>query len=195
FSLGFLNKGKTLMNDMLDLFWDEEHGGFYLSGSDSEQLIAQDKEVYDGALPSGNSVASVMLTRLAYLTGETDYLEKIETMYSSFYKDINRQASAAAFFMQSLLLTENTTREIVIIGAKDDKDRTKLLDSLQSEFLPGTVILVGESAMDFKNIAPFATEYKQLDQKTTVYICENFACRSEEHTSELQSRFDLVCRL
>ncbi|MBU5467845.1 thioredoxin domain-containing protein [Virgibacillus sp. MSJ-26] len=177
FSLGFLNKGKTLMNDMLDLFWDEEHGGFYLSGSDSEQLIAQDKEVYDGALPSGNSVASVMLTRLAYLTGETDYLDKVETMYFSFYEDINRQASAAAFFMQSLLLTENKTREIVIIGAKDDPDHTKLLDSLQSEFLPGTVILVGESAMDFKNIAPFATEYEQLEQKTTVYICENFACQ------------------
>src|SRR5699024_1992357 len=81
------------------------------------------------------------------------------------------------FFMQSLLLTENTTREIVIIGAKDDKDRTKLLDSLQSEFLSGTVILVGETAMDVKNIAPFATEYKQLDQNTTVYICENFACQ------------------
>src|SRR5699024_12015105 len=113
--------------------------------------------------------------------------------------------------MQSLLLTENKTREIVIIGAKDDPNRIKLLDSLQSDFLPDTVILVGEYANDFENIAPFATEYKQLEQKTTVYICENFTCqqpttniegvmkhikgRSEEHTSELQSRFDLVCSL
>src|SRR5699024_9414399 len=57
FSLSYLQKAKVLVDDMLDLFWDEQHGGFYLSGKDGEQLIAQDKEIYDGALPSGNSVA------------------------------------------------------------------------------------------------------------------------------------------
>ena len=177
FSINYLQKARNLLDDMLELFWDDEHGGFYLSGKDGEQLIAKDKEIYDGALPSGNSVAGVILSRMAFLTGETGYLDKVETMYSTFYNDVTQQASAAAYFIQSLLLTENKTKEVVIIGARDDPQRIKLIDSLQSEFLPDTVILVGESAKDFKNIASFAAEYKQLEQKTTVYICENFTCQ------------------
>src|SRR5699024_11274296 len=87
---------RNLLDDMLELFWDDEHGGFYLSGKDGEQLIAKDKEIYDGALPSGNSVAGFILSRIAFLTGETGYLDKVETMYSTFYNDVTQQASAAA---------------------------------------------------------------------------------------------------
>src|SRR5699024_11893501 len=114
--------------------WDDEHGGFQLSGKDGEQLIAKYKEIYDGALPSGNSDAGVILSRMAFLTGETGYLDKVEAMYSTFYNDVTQQASAAAYFIQSLLLSEHKTKEVVIIGDGDDPQRIKLIDSSQSEF-------------------------------------------------------------
>lgn len=72
------------MDDLIDLFWDEQHGGFYLSGKDGEPLISKDKEVYDGDMPSGNSVAVMMLTQLGELTGKTAYLDKAAMMYSTF---------------------------------------------------------------------------------------------------------------
>src|SRR5699024_5666600 len=177
FSLSYLQKAKDLIEEMLDLFWDENHGGLYLSGKDAEQLIAEDKDIYDGALPSGNSVAGLMLTRMGYLTGETVYLDKVEQMYSTFFDDIHRYSAGAAFFMQCLLLTENPTKEVVILGSETDQDRMKLMEELHEHFLPDTAIIVGEKAEDFEKVIPFAAEYKQLEKKTTIYICENFACQ------------------
>ena len=58
---------------MLDHFWDQEQGGFFLYSKDSEQLISRPKETYDSAIPSGNSVAAAVLERLSKLTGETKW--------------------------------------------------------------------------------------------------------------------------
>ena len=177
FATKYLKQAHFLSEQMQELFWDKEHGGFYFSGNDSEQLIAKDKEIYDGAIPSGNSVAAVMLTRLGYLSGKTSYLDQVEEMYYTFFHDINRMASASPFFLQSLQLMEYKTKEVVVIGKKDDDERNRLLKEIETEFLPNTVFLFGETPVDFSEIASFATEYKQIDHETTVYICENFACR------------------
>ena len=51
-------------------FWDEENGGFYFCSKSSKELIANPKPVYDGAMPSANSVSALNLLRLAVLTGK-----------------------------------------------------------------------------------------------------------------------------
>ncbi|RKQ35634.1 thioredoxin domain-containing protein [Oceanobacillus halophilus] len=177
FSKEYLKQAHFLANQMMDLFWDQDNGGFFFSGKDSETLIAKDKEIYDGAIPSGNSVAAVMLTRLGYLSGETNYLDKVEEMYHTFFHDLNKQPSASPFFLQSMQLMENKTKEVVVLGKEDEEKCQKIIQHLQRTFLPNIVFLVGESPDDFSNIAPFAAEYKAIDETTTVYICENFACR------------------
>ncbi len=177
FSLDHLKKASTLADSMIDLFWDNDHGGFYFNGNDSEELISREKEVYDGALPSGNSVAAVQLVRLGFLTGEAKYRDKAEVMYSTFYQDLHQHAHASTHFLQSLLLTENPTKEVVILGDEIDPDREKLLNQLKEQFLPHVTVLASESAKDFAGVAPFAAEYKKIGDKTTVYVCENFACK------------------
>jgi uncharacterized protein YyaL (SSP411 family) len=72
--LEYLHKATKLTKEMLKLFWDQQDGGFFFSGSDNEELLVRQKEAYDGAIPSGNSVAAVHLIRLARLTG--DFEEK-----------------------------------------------------------------------------------------------------------------------
>src|SRR5699024_4071720 len=127
------------------LFWEEADGGFYFSGDDNETLISREKEVYDGALPSGNSVASVMLTRMGYLTGETKYLDKAEEMYYTFYDDMKGYAVASAFFIQNRLLTEIPTIEDVISGAENDPETEKVLAALQGTFLPDVSIIAAKN--------------------------------------------------
>ncbi|GIO26521.1 thioredoxin domain-containing protein [Ornithinibacillus bavariensis] len=176
FSLDFLVKGKHLVNEMIRLFWDEKNGGFFFSGADNEKLISNDKEIYDGAIPSGNSVAAVVLAQLGYTTGEMSYLDKLEEMYYTFFEDINRQPSAGAFFLQSLLLTENPTKEVVAL-VENDYSRMEVVKLIQEKFTPDISLLVAENPEQFAKIAEFATDYKKLDEKTTIYVCENFACR------------------
>lgn len=176
FNLEYLSKGKHQLDVMIDLFWDKQHGGFFFSGKNNEQLISNDKEIYDGATPSGNSVAALMLAQMGSLTGETSYLDKVAEMFSTFYDDITKQPSAGVFFLQSILLTENPTKEVVVLG-ESDSSRTKLLQFLHGRFIPEISLLVANDPEQFKEIAPFAAEYKKLNGQTTVYVCENFACQ------------------
>lgn len=176
YELDYLSRGKSLVDSMINLFWDDENGGFFFSGKENEQLISNDKEIYDGAIPSGNSVAAVVLSQYGSLTGETKYLDLLEEMYFTFYEDISRQASAGTFFMQGLLFTENPTKEVVVIGGTD-ASRQAVISQLQQEFMPDVVFLVTEQPDQFKPVAPFAAEYFSIEDQTTIYICENFACQ------------------
>ena len=187
-SLNYLQKGKKLLDDMLDLFWDEQYGGFFQTGIDAEQLLSREKEIYDDALPSGNGLAAVMLVKMAFLTGETSYLDKVEEMKYSFYDSLSNYASASTSFMQSLMLMENPTKEVVVIGQENDIDRQKLIKKLHSTHLPHTAVLVGENSGTLSAIAPFTAEYKQLEGKTTIYVCENFACQNPTTDVEVAMR-------
>ncbi|KXZ16559.1 thioredoxin domain-containing protein [Bacillus nakamurai] len=177
FDTSYLQKAKELCKGMLHLFWDNQHGGFYFTGDDAETLLVREKEVYDGAVPSGNSMAAVQLLRLGRLTGELSLIEKAETMFSVFKREIEAYPSSNAFFMQSVLAHTMTHKEIVIFGSKHDPDRKRFIEALQQHFTPAYTVLSAEKPEDLKGIADFAAEYQIIDGKTTVYICENFACR------------------
>ncbi|MFC2947304.1 thioredoxin domain-containing protein [Virgibacillus sediminis] len=193
FSADYLNKAGKLAAQMIELFWDKKSGGFYFSGRDGEQLIAEDKEIYDGAIPSGNSVAAVMLTRLGHLTGETDFLDKADEMYSTFYEDINRMPSASPYFLQSLQLTEHPVKEVVILGKEAEADKAELVERLQERFLPHVQLLVAEDAGQLAKAAPFTADYKAIDGQTTVYVCENFACH--QPTIDLEQALEQILQL
>lgn len=177
FTPAYLEKGKALADDMLQLFWDKTDGGFFLSGNDGETMISREKEIYDGALPSGNGIAAVMLTQIGYLTGETSYLDKVEEMFYAFYNALDKQAAAGVYFTTCLLLMENATKEVVILGSQHDTSRHGLTHNIQKKFLPDVSLLVAQRSDDFSEMAPFAAAYSQIQDDTTVYICENFTCR------------------
>lgn len=171
FASTYLKQARAFTDDMIDLFWDTEQGGFFFNGHDSEKLLSREKEIYDGALPSGNGVAAVMLAKMGFLTGETVYLDKLEEMYYTFYDDVSEVPVAGIHFIQSLLLMENRTKEVVVLGDKD-----QFTGELQRAFLPDVTLLVSDDPEQLAEVAPFTSEYKQLNDQMTVYVCENFAC-------------------
>ncbi|MFC4557603.1 thioredoxin domain-containing protein [Virgibacillus kekensis] len=185
FNTEYLERARELADQMISLFWDEENGGFFFNGEDSEELLSREKEIYDGALPSGNSVAAVMLARLGYLTGVTEYHNKLEEMYHTFYKDIDQGPSASTFFIQSLLMMDNPTKEVVVLG-----DKNELVNRLQREYLPGVNLLYSKDHGQLANAAPFTSDYKKVNNQTTVYICENFACK--QPTNDLDEAYRLI---
>ncbi|MFS0621471.1 thioredoxin domain-containing protein [Priestia megaterium] len=184
FNLTFLKKAKNLCSKMLDLFWDHEEGGFYFIGEDAESLIVQEKEVYDGAMPSGNSVASLQILRLGQMIGDFSLTDKGIRMFSTFEKEVTEYTSGHTFFMQSLLFYAMPKKEIVIFSNEDDKEGKKLIKELQKSFKPNYSILATEKPEDFKGLAEFASQYKINSGNITVYICENYAC--QQPTTDIQ---------
>lgn len=88
--LVYFKIGEKLNTDMLDLFWDEEKGGLFYYSDISEKLVLRPKDAYDGATPSGNSIAALNMANLYEITKEQKYLEKGKDIIYAFGEDINR---------------------------------------------------------------------------------------------------------
>ncbi|MBW2070497.1 MAG: thioredoxin domain-containing protein [Deltaproteobacteria bacterium] len=99
---GYLEKALALTGAMLELFWDNKGGGFLFNGKENEVLIKQTKEIYDGAVPSSNSVAAMNLLRLAQATGERSLEEKAVSTAAAFAKRLRAYPAAYTHFLSAL---------------------------------------------------------------------------------------------
>jgi uncharacterized protein YyaL (SSP411 family) len=172
---GYLKRALELNRDMLDLFWDEREGGLFLYGEDSEQLIMRPKEVYDGALPSGNSVALYNMLRLSRMTGDTQIEERARQVMETFGGEVGYNPTAHSFFMSALLFSLQPTREVVIT-ARSREDAQGMLDRINGGFVPFATFLLNTGDEELHEIAPFTREQKMVEQKPTAYVCKDFTC-------------------
>ncbi|MDF7800752.1 thioredoxin domain-containing protein [Pontiellaceae bacterium B1224] len=174
-------------NDILNLsFFDEGKGGYFMTADDAEELIVRPKELYDGAIPSGNSIQLYNLLRLARLTGRSDLEEQAVETGKAFSGMINRSPSNFSQALIGLQFAVGETVELVVVGEKSDPETVAMLQYIQSVYKPGKVILLKDTANaeSLEKLAPFTKEQKQVDGKPTVYICRNFACEKPINTLE-----------
>lgn len=177
----YLEQALQLNKEMKGLFWDSINGGYYFYGKDAENLFARPKEVYDGAMPSGNSVAALNLLRLARLTGDSQLEEDAEKQLMAFAGTISEHPAAYTFFLSAIWFALGPTKEIVVAGEKNSSDTQKMLDYLRKEYFPEAVILFHSEEADMQRIeliVPYLKEQGMVNNKATAYICENFTCHS-----------------
>lgn len=180
FEVAYLEKALELAKQTVGLFWDKDNGGFFFNGEDAEQLIARPKEIYDGALPSGNSVALLNLLRLARLSGEEALAETAEKLVKTFAGDVGEHPRGYSHFLMGVDFLNGPTREIVITGRLKDPGVDRMLRAVRREFLPGTVVAFhpeGEAGKDIEKLVPFLKEQRPMDGVATAYVCQNHACR------------------
>lgn len=103
----FLQRATNLTSDFVKFFWDNEKGGFFLYGSHGEQLITRPKKIYDGAIPSGNSVASLNFLRLYKLTSNKEYLDKATAIFNTFSSEVSQHPSAYCFLLLAMIFYES----------------------------------------------------------------------------------------
>jgi len=172
FKSEYLDQAVKLAADMKELFWDEEQGGFYFYGIDGEALIARPKELYDGAIPSGNSVATLALQKLADLTDDVIWGGMAEKQLHFFAGEAAKYAAGYTYFMMALDYYIADKTKIVITGSIHDADTQALLQVVHNHFLPNVMVTFYDSSKESQD------EYKIIDGKATAYICKNFACQS-----------------
>lgn len=177
FKPNYLSKAIQLTQDTLYYFEDEKNGGFYLYGSDSEQLIARPKEIYDGAIPSGNSVMANNLLKLSRLTGREDFQNTAQKLFEHFGKKLNETPMGYTMMLCANIFNANPTKEIVLAGNLYDATLQEMLRLINEKYMPFTVVLLNDEKSDIEQLNSFAKGQEAIDGKTTAYICENHTCQ------------------
>ena len=189
--LDFLEAAVRLNRKMLDLFWDGDQGGFFFTAHDGETLITREKEIYDGAEPSGNSVALLNLLRLTRITGETAGEEQAERLIRTFGATVQGFPMGYTQFLNGLDWVVGPAREMVIAGDPESPHTRAMVRTLRQYFLPNKVLLfktAGEEGERLARIAPFVRDMVPAGDRPQVFICEQYACqRPLTETGELEN--------
>lgn len=181
FDTKYLKKALDLNNDMLKYFWDDKNGGLFFTASDAENLLVRKKELYDGAAPSGNSVAMLNLLRLGRLTGNASLENRASLIGKAFVNEIKAAPSAYTQFMCAADFALGRPFEVVIAGDSNAEDTKNMLKSLLSKFLPNAVFILRPTEQKSSEIIGLAgfTEFQTATEgKATAYVCRNYSCAS-----------------
>lgn len=176
FDAEFLSIAVQLQKTQLAKFWDEGSGGFFFTESGKSDLFIRQKEIYDGAIPSGNSVAAENLFYLGRLA-ERPVWETLSTRIGeTFSEQVNRAPRGFSALLQSVQAYVNGTREIVIAGEKQDLAAAQGV--LRKYYNPFKLTLFrpNKNFEQIEDISGFLSYQKAVDGGLTVYICENYAC-------------------
>lgn len=176
FEIEYLEKAIKLNNDMFDIFWDDNNGGLFLSGRGNEELIFKSKDAYDGAIPSGNSVAAMNNLRLSKITGNTELEERAEDIFRAFGNSVKNVPTAYSKMLSAFLYSTIPGKQIVIAGKKNNTDTIEMLRTLNQKYNPYTTVALNNGSERIYKTIPYAENELMVENKTTAYICENFTC-------------------
>jgi hypothetical protein len=167
--LRWLDESRRLALLAIELFGDEERGGFFLTPSDGEALIARKKDFDDHPTPSGNSMLAYVLLRLARIYGDEALAKRATDVFRLVVNGLRRAPSAFGWTLCALDLHFSPPRELAIVAEPADEVARAALAPWQ----PNAVIAFGPAEG-----VPLLEGKGRVDGKPTVYVCENFACRA-----------------
>jgi len=183
----FLEQAASLQKQMLADFWDESSGGFYLTAKGAEGLPVRPKELYDGALPSANSVSFLNLLRLSRLTGDPVWEDRAYESMRAFAGTVKKQPTAFTYFLVGFDFAVSRGRQVVIAGESDAADTRKMISAINASFSPHKVVMLKSKkhADRLSHIAGFTYGLQIIEGKATAHICKNYSCT--ESTTDFET--------
>ena len=180
FNIQYLQKAIQLSEIMVAEFWNESSGGFYLGSDKTEALIVRSITGYDGAIPSGNSIAAMNLLKLTRITGDVKWAEMADKTFNVFSNEIERAPTGFTSMVTAFLFESDHPKEIVIVGSGKDPETWAALDRIKSTYNPNKVLLfkdIDDTERELSPLAKWTATQQTIDNKTTFYVCQDFACK------------------
>ncbi len=184
----WLTEAERLANIMIDQFGDDAGDGFFFTGKAHEVLIVQSKSAYDGATPSGASMAIHSLLRLAKHLDNPEFHNKAVETLKLYFHQMERMPSGSGQLLCELAFLLSTPKEIAIVGKKGDPKTEAMLAALHGIYQPNKIVASSESA-DGETL-PLLAGKTQVDNTATAYICENYACQAP--TTDVEAFLELL---
>ena len=159
------------LNDMMLLKFSDANGGLFFTSEDSEILLTRRKEIYDGAIPSGNSVAFYNMLRLSRLTGENKLEDEAKKLSRYFSSSVLGAPHAYSMFLSGLDFAFGPSTEVVLTG--EAEKLAEIIEVFSGKYLPNTVTHVWSS--ELAESIPYLAELKQT-KTPMIYVCKDFVC-------------------
>ena len=178
FKTYYLKKAIEFTEYLIHNFWDEEEDAFFFTGVGNEKLLLRQKEIYDGAVPSGNSISVLNLLKLGRFTGNNRYDELASKIISCFSTSINEYPASFTQALAGLDFAFGPSYEIVVAGERDSSGIIDILNGIRKKFLPNKILILNsDDDNDLKEISSFIKYQTPVKDNPTVYICQNFNCK------------------
>jgi uncharacterized protein YyaL (SSP411 family) len=177
FETRWMIEARRLADDLIHLFHDPDRGGFFQTGSDAEQLLVRPRDLFDNAVPSGNSVAAEVLQRLALLTGDVEYERAAVSALRVAAQLMTRAPTAFGHALGALDLYLSRSQEVAIAGWWEDEGTWDLIRTVQERYLPNAVLALARPGdQDAVELIPLLADREPVDGRPAAYVCERFAC-------------------
>ncbi len=178
-------EARALIDEAITLFADEQNGGFFDTGSDSEALISRPKDIMDNATPAGNSVAIDVLLKLAAFTGEQSYRKRADDYLQPLADIMTQHPQAFGHVLGALDFALSASKEIAIIGPLATDDTLALLEATNTHYQPNSVLAycVPDDKKAIGTV-PLLADRPLKNGKATAYVCQNFVCQAPVNSAE-----------
>ncbi len=193
FDAQHLQSALSLNSEVNAHFRDEKNGGYYLTAADGEKLLTRSKEIYDGAIPSGNSVQMLNLLRLSRLTGNVALEDQAARLQRAFSSSVAPAPSGHTQLLIALDFAIGPSYEVVIAGNAQSADTKAMLRAVTTRFLPNKVLILrptGQAAPLIAQLAPYTKTQNALNNKATAYVCLKQNCKLP--TTDIQQMLALL---
>ena len=171
--VGWLAEARVVADDLLRLFADDEHGGFFTTGHDAEALVVRPKDVFYEATPSANSLAANGLLRLRALTGEESYGEPATAVLEMLTRPMTTHPTGFAYYLVALERLVYAPIEIVVVGDPSAAATRALRAEVTGRLIPASVMIAAAGA---DASIPLLADRPVRDEPTA-YVCEHYVCR------------------
>ena len=179
FDAAHLEEALRLADSMLERFAAAEGGALRFTAADAEPLIARTVDLYDGAVPSGNSVAAWILLRLSRMTGRVELEEGAHRILDGAAADLAAGPAGHTFMLTALDFAAGPSCEVVVAGDPSAADTAALVSALHGSFLPRAVYVVRPThvlAPPIVELAEYTRPYASPDGVAAAYVCRDYAC-------------------
>lgn len=177
----WLREADALAKTMVEEFWDVEAGAFYFTSDDHKNLIVRTRPNYDGAEPSGNSMAAMCLLRLAKFTDNAEYYKMGERILETNQDSMSRAPRAFLKMMGALDFYLYPPKEIAIVGPAESEGVKELLSFVRKEFIPNKIVSyidpANSKAKEIGEEFPLLAGKTLVGGKPAAYVCKNYACK------------------
>lgn len=179
FTPTYLETALNLTEYMIDHFSDSDTGGFYQTSDTSEQVLTRQKEFYDNAIPSGNSVTMFNLIRLAHMTGSATYEEMAMQVLQAASQSVKHTPSAHTFLLSAAHFILGSSYEIVIVGDPKAENTQAMIDTVRDLYMPNkVVILKPDYPTKITSLCPFVDNMTMINGNPTAYVCTHQTCQT-----------------